>query len=179
MTRRLLRYHHYFFCYCLMIITVTNALNKSTMTRSAKSERRWKFKTFSKTASQLFRLRRSYYIFTNKMKMHTLPPFTLRNSLTMPFSSGMSSFLTSINSNLTFALRRSWNTTPLTEPSSIFHSWEHLKQLWNVQFSTYILSCIFQHCLIKFSPPLKRVSLPAPITVLFSHWFIFDCIYMF
>lgn len=139
MTSRLLRYHHYYFCYCLMNITASYALNKSTTTRSAKSERRRKFRTFPKAASQPFRLRHSYYIFTNKMKMHTLLTFTLRISLTMPFSSGMSSFLTSINSNLTFALRLSWNTTPLTVPSSIFYSWEHLKQLWDVQFST----CIF------------------------------------
>lgn len=139
-----------------MNITATDALNKSTMARSAKSEKRWKFKTFSKAISQPLRLRHSHYIFTNKMKMHTLLPFTLRISLTMPFSSGMSSFLTSINSNLTFALRLSWNTAPLTEPSSIFYSWEHLKQLCDVQFSTCILLYIFQHCLINIIFSLNR-----------------------
>lgn len=130
-----------------MNTTAINALNKSTMTRSAKSEKGRKFKTFSKAICQPFRLRHSHYIFTNKMKMNTLLAFTLRISLTMPFSSGMSSFLTSINSNLTFALRLSWNTAPLTEPSSIFYSWEHLLQ--NVQFSTCILLYIFQHCSIN------------------------------
>lgn len=94
--------------------------------------------------------------------MHTLLPITLRNSLTMPFSSGMSSFLTSINSNLTFALRRSWNTTPLTEPSSIFYSWEHLTQLWNVQFSPLYSVIYFSTLFNKYNFPLNRGEKSVP-----------------
>ena len=95
----------------------------------------------------------SQYISTNKRKIWPLLIFTLRISLTETFSSGMSSlrktFFTSINSNSTFALRLSWNTTPPTEPSSVFYSSGRLKQLWNLILGTYTLLCIFQHCLMN------------------------------
>ena len=116
------------FSYCLMNISITYYALKSTMTISANSERKWKFETFFKTISSHLG-KDSQCISTNKRKICPLLIFTLRISLTKTFSSGMSSFLTSINSNLTFALRLSWNTTPLTEPSSIFYSSGHLKQL--------------------------------------------------
>jgi hypothetical protein len=79
----------------------------------------------------------------------------------------MSSLLTSINSNLTFALRLSWNTTLLTEPSSIFYSLEHLKQSQNVYFSTCVLLTLFQHCLVNVmlsSTKQSTMSLIVPIT---------------
>lgn len=102
---------------------------------------------------------------------------TLGISLKLPFSSAMSSFLTSINSNLTFVLRLSWNTPPLTEPLSIFHSLEHLKQLQSVQVSACIPLRLSQDCLIKVSFPSTnraRYSLEH----LQSKWFIFDHVYV-
>lgn len=121
--------------------------NKYTKTRGTKPERDGN-SAFSRTVSESFGLKHLGLLYFHKRE-NAYPAATLGISLTLPFSSGMSSFLTSINSNLTFALRLSWNATPRTEPLSIFHSLEHLKQLLNVQVSACILLRRSQHCLIN------------------------------
>lgn len=69
MASRLLRYQYYFY-YCLMNITITNAF-KSTMTGSTKSEKKWKFKAFTKTIPKPFRLRHSVpYFHKQKENVH-------------------------------------------------------------------------------------------------------------
>lgn len=106
--------------------------------------------------SKSFRLKHLGLLYFHKHENAYPAAVTLGISLTLPFSSGMSSFLTSINSNLTFALRLSWNTTLLTESLSIFHSLEHLKQLLNVRVSACILLRISQHGLINVTFPSTR-----------------------
>lgn len=141
--------------------------NKYTKTRGTKPERDGN-SAFSRPMSESFGLKHPGLLYFHKRE-NAYPAATLGISLTLPFSSGMSSFLTSINSNLTFALRLSWNTTPRTGPLSIFHSLEHLKQLLEragqCLYSIMSFTALPNKCYFSFSPQSK-VFLTHTVTVL-------------